>query len=442
MTPAARRAAPAVAELGPLMGPYLARQRWADRGQLESGTVETLDSEVVVPGPPSVLWMLVRAGEAVYQVTVGLRPLGDEIALGDRDIIGEVTGPDGPLLAYDALVDPVLARPLVRLTGADVADGAFVRSVGAEQSNSSLVVNEKLIVKFFRRLRRGPNPDVETTLALDAVGFNHVAPPMGRWRRGDYDLAVAQEYLAGGTEGWALALTSLRDLYGCDEDDPASAGGDFAGEAGRIGEMTGRLHLAMAEAFGTHPGDVGAWVSGLTVRLESLGLDRRLVERAHRLVERVGGLADPGPSIRVHGDYHLGQVMRTDVGWFVLDFEGEPERPLEERTRPTSALKDVGGMLRSLDYAAAVSGAEREAKAQRVVGERGRAWEQRNRQAFLRGYASVPGIDALLPAGDGQGVLGPFFELDKALYELAYERSFRPEWERIPAEAIERLLAG
>jgi maltokinase len=431
----------APAELLGLIGPYLARQRWGDRA-LAIADLQAQDTELVVNDSPYVRWLLVRAGDATYQLMIGLRPLEETIALGERDIIGEVPGPHGPLLAYDALVDPVLARSLVRLTGVEVGGDAFVRSVGAEQSNSSLVVNEKLIVKFFRRLREGPNPDVEVTRALDDVGFNHVAPMLGLWRRDDYDLAVAQEYLAGGTEGWSLALTSLRDLHACEEDDPAAAGGDFSAEAVRIGEMTARLHLAMAQAFGTHASEVGVWVASTTERIEQVGLERRQVEQARRLMDRVRALTDPGPSIRTHGDYHLGQVMRTDAGWFVLDFEGEPERPLHERIRPTSALKDVAGMLRSFDYAAAASLGEREAEQRPAAAERGRAWDHRNRNAFLQGYYSVPGIDALSPAEDREGVLRTYFELDKALYELAYERSHRPDWQEFPAAAIERLLAG
>ena len=152
-------------------------------------------------------------------------------------------------------------------------------------------------------------------------------------------------------------------------------------------------------------------------------------------------LADPGPAIRTHGDYHLGQVMRTDAGWYVLDFEGEPDRPLEERQRPTSPLRDVAGMLRSLHYASAVALTERDGD---EFAEAAAAWEARNRQAFLDGYLPVGGqgrascppteasVDAVLAA----------FELEKAVYELSYERAHRPDWEHIPLTALRRLGVG
>ena len=150
--------------------------------------------------------------------------------------------------------------------------------------------------------------------------------------------------------------------------------------------------------------------------------------------------AEPGPAIRTHGDYHLGQVMRTDAGWYVLDFEGEPDRPLEERQRPTSPLRDVAGMLRSLHYASAVALAERDGP---EFEQPAAAWEARNRQAFLDGYLPAATKGGILPADQASvdAVLAAF-ELEKAVYELAYERAHRPDWVHIPQAAISRLRAG
>jgi maltokinase len=149
----------------------------------------------------------------------------------------------------------------------------------------------------------------------------------------------------------------------------------------------------------------------------------------------------PGPAMRVHGDYHLGQVMRTDGGWYVLDFEGEPARPLDERLRPTSALKDVAGMLRSLTYAAWFVLGERNGEDTAWLEPMARAWEHRNRQAFLRGYYDHKGIDSLLPvAPKDREAVRLAFELEKAVYELAYEEAHRPSWARIPLVALRRLL--
>src|SRR5439155_12290607 len=149
---------------------------------------------------------------------------------------------------------------------------------------------------------------------------------------------------------------------------------------------------------------------------------------------RLRWVEDPGPTIRVHGDYHLGQVMRTDNGWYVLDFEGEPARPLEERRRPSSPLKDVAGILRSLHYASetAVRNYDQPDQAERL-GMLAAAWEGRNRRAFLDGYCETAQPAGLLPGDDASvaTVLGAF-ELDKAVYELAYEQSHRPDWVGIP----------
>ncbi len=148
---------------------------------------------------------------------------------------------------------------------------------------------------------------------------------------------------------------------------------------------------------------------------------------------------DPGPAIRVHGDYHLAQVLRTDAGWYVLDFEGEPARPLEERTRPSSPLKDVAGMLRSFSYASAVALSYQEDD----LSSLGRAWEARNRECFLAGYLrkAMDG-EAILPTDPAvRSAVLAAFELDKALYEVAYERANRPDWAHIPLGAVQRLTS-
>jgi maltokinase len=173
-------------------------------------------------------------------------------------------------------------------------------------------------------------------------------------------------------------------------------------------------------------------------RLPAPEIDR---DRVRAVYERLAGLERPGPSIRVHGDYHLAQVMRTDAGWYVLDFEGEPARPLEERRRPSSPLRDVAGMLRSFHYASHVALHERAEDDDEELQALARAWEQVNRDAFLDGYSTTEGIDALLPPdGDGVALVLGAFELDKAVYEVAYEVAHRPTWVRIPLQATERIL--
>ena len=156
--------------------------------------------------------------------------------------------------------------------------------------------------------------------------------------------------------------------------------------------------------------------------------------------DQTAQLRDVGPAMRIHGDLHLGQSLRADAGWYLIDFEGEPARPLAERIRPSSPLRDVAGMLRSFHYAAEVArweGAHDEDISRREAA----AWEERARQAFLAGYFGTEGIDALLPPEEHRQAVLDAFELDKAAYEVAYEVGFRPQWVPIPLAAIQRILS-
>jgi maltokinase len=245
-------------------------------------------------------------------------------------------------------------------------------------------------------------------------------------------------------------LTSLRDLFGVHdtqpvplitddgpppEPDPGQAGGDFSAEAERLGAMTAQLHVALAEAFGAGPGDARAWAEQVLARVAATSLPDGVTRAAiDAVVSSMCDVADPGSAIRVHGDYHLGQVMRTDSGWFILDFEGEPDRSLDERRRATSPLRDVAGMLRSFHYASLVALSDRD--------EIGlvEAWEERNREAFLDGYFAGAQAGGLLPAdrSSAEAILRGF-ELEKAAYELNYEIGHRPDWARIPTAALVRL---
>jgi maltokinase len=308
-------------------------------------------------------------------------------------------------------------------------------------SNTSVVFDERLIMKMFRRLAEGPNPDVEVTEALARVGFEHISAPVATWRRGEIDLAVVRVFLEGGTEGWQLALTSLRDVY-TSRLDPAETGGDFGPEAYRLGQITAEMHLKLAEAFGVAEAEPAAWAGSMVANLarsRARALDAPAIAAAYDALRSVG---DAGKSIRIHGDYHLGQTLRTDGGWYILDFEGEPALPLEERRKPSSPLRDVAGMLRSFHYAAEVALAERGGAADddelRTLGGR---WEQHVADAFRKGYFETDGIDELLPANerDREIVLKAFI-LAKAVYEVGYELAHRPEWARIPLEAVSRLI--
>ena len=462
--------------LAPQLAEYLPRQRWFGAKDRTIELVRICSTEVLY-GETS--WpALVRVDaevalggtdDARYQVLLGLRPTGVacEFLTGHESaVLGEFETSRGSVLVYDALLDAELALAFLRVVAPDFP-AERVRPLGAEQSNTSLVYDDAMILKVFRRLTEGHNPEVEVIETLASAGFRSVPEPLASWRKDGMDLAFLQRFLAGATDGWNIALTSLRELFAehsigatpppgdalggvappLESADPAEARGDFAGEAERIGEVTAELHQAMARGFGTTKVTGADWAAAMEEQLDrvlgpgagSRG-DGALADGARRIISRLREIPDPGPGIRVHGDYHLGQVLRTDAGWFVLDFEGEPARPLAERTRPSSPLKDVAGMLRSLSYASAVALSYQEDD----LSSLGRAWETRNRDSFMSGYLrkSVE-REPILPTDPAvRSAVLAAFELDKALYEVAYERANRPDWARIPLEAVGRLTGA
>jgi maltokinase len=250
----------------------------------------------------------------------------------------------------------------------------------------------------------------------------------------------------GATEGWQLARTSVRDLL-ASRLSPEEAGGDFAPDAERLGVVLGELHALMADAWGSDAADTAAWVAQMEEQLDRVageasgrlpaGVDPEVIRgRYRRLLE----LPDAGAQIRIHGDLHLAQVLRVDDGWRVLDFEGEPARRRDERFTTSSPLRDVAGILRSFHYAAATGLAEWGGEDGELA-ELAAHWEDRNRVAFLRGYLDVASAVELLPDDeDGRAEILRAFELDKAVYELAYELAYRPDQAAIPAEGVVRLV--
>ena len=437
-------------ELATLLPDFLVRQRWYGANDKKLDSIEISEFEVWTDAWPVLVWMVVdvRFGDgstARYQVPVGLRPLDQTERFLEgkgRGFLGDVDTSEGPALAYDALVDPDLAIEFVSHFAPD-EDVKRVRSLNVEMSNTSVVFDERLIMKMFRRLADGPNPDVEVTEALAGVSFEHISAPVATFRRDGIDLAVLRVFLEGGTEGWQLALTSLRDIYDS-RLEPTEAGGDFGPEAFRLGQITAEMHLCLGQALGVADGSAAEWADTMVAHLArsaARALDAPAIAAAYDAMRSV---EDPGTAIRIHGDYHLGQTMRTDAGWYILDFEGEPALPLAERRKPSSPLRDVAGMLRSLHYAAEVALAERGGEAQdeelRALGGR---WEQHVSAAFRKGYFEYKGIDALLPSTvrDRDLVLNAF-TLAKAVYEVGYELAHRPDWVRIPLAAVDRLASS
>jgi maltokinase len=254
-------------------------------------------------------------------------------------------------------------------------------------------------------------------------------------------LGILQRFYPGSVEGWRLATERVAAHYRSERGDP----GNFAGEAGALGRLTAELHAAMAAALPKvtegQPdlGRLGARLLGQLTQVAALvpevAAHRDAIKEVYAKAEAAGG--GSRHLQRIHGDYHLGQVLRVSDAWMVIDFEGEPARPIEERRRLASPLQDVAGMLRSFDYAAfqpLVVG-----QTELAAGDgRATAWIEANRAAFLEGYVGVAG-DAGWLAGDHELLLRAL-ELDKAVYEVMYEARHRPAWLQIPLGGIRRLL--
>ncbi|MBQ1443623.1 MAG: 1,4-alpha-glucan branching protein GlgB [Renibacterium sp.] len=331
---------------------------------------------------------------------------------------------------------------------------ARIRPISSEQSNSSVIVRGHgfpVIVKFFRVLNHGVNPDIEVGRALTAAGSAET-PALHGWlqavwsdswaaegapvRPADFgSLSVLHQLVPEAEDGWDLAVASASSAGGQAETAGQPGSVDFSVDAELLGSLTARLHSAMRGALGETALDPAA-------RLEFLGA---LAGRVRWAWDQAGAAVGPyqeqieqiladlmevrevASLQRIHGDLHLGQLIRTGtretgLRWFVLDFEGEPLRPVAERSSPDIPLRDVVGMLRSIDYAAATAGQQH--------GE----WAERTSTAFLRAYCADRGrIEQNSP-------LFLALWLDKALYEVVYELRNRPSWLHVPVNAVQRLL--
>jgi maltokinase len=445
---------------------YVNDQRWfAGKGGVSSiGEVVRLPWLATTANEPRVrvelITVITDGHPQVYQM-----PMAYYEAEPERMAHAYVGGYDDPelgsLVAYDALHDRSAIGAFVRgFVDDQSGDGGINHTVigivdldtdtpsvmlTGEQSNTSLVLGEDLLLKVFRKVAPGSNPDIEIHAALTRAGSDTIAPLRG-WIATipnddgeSYELAMLQEFMRSGTDGWEYARASVRDLMMEADLHADEVGGDFAPEADRLGATVARLHADLAAALETDEWDAGG-LAELAARLhrrldEAVAAAPELAPYAAALAVTYDGVARLDTTVpiqRIHGDLHLGQALRTIGGWLIIDFEGEPAKPLAERRALDAPVRDVAGMLRSFDYAAysLVLPSDMSSQEHHRVDE----WARRNRDAFLNGYAAESSVDPR-----DHGLLLRAYEIDKAAYEVVYEKRNRPSWVNIPLSAIERL---
>jgi maltokinase len=430
---------------------YVTRQRWYGSKSRAVSHSEVLDTVTIRQAEPQLTLALVEmrfdtGAHEIYQLLFSgstdsrtFDGLAEEAGIAREIVSAMRTGET--LQGAQGVAE---FRPAENFSALGRELGA-ARLVSSEQSNTSVVFDDALILKVFRRLEPGINPELEILRFLTEQGFRNI-PALGGWY--EYSggpltatLGLLQEYVAGAVDGWELALGEI-----------ASAPESFLDRLGRLGEVTAQMHTAL----GSDPGNLAFAAEEPSV--ESLGLltatvdeeiarvflslpddDDRLAPifgRGEEVREQLRLLTHAGSSgrvIRTHGDYHLGQTLWRANDWIILDFEGEPARTLVERRRKRSPLRDVAGILRSFAYAATAAELTRDAD---VPDD----WEERARDRFLESYLETVDATLLPPGGAAIERLLAVFELEKAVYELRYELDNRPDWVGIPVAGIERLM--
>jgi maltokinase len=383
-----------------------------------SGPVTVIRSEVLRPGRPGLLDIVADVGGQRAHLVVGLRAVGDEthfLRAGEEHALGLLETDDGLAVCTDALRDAQLG-PLLLATVRNVPPRpGSVALVREDDEVTVLDCGDRGDLTVFPWLADGPRASVDLMMGLEQAGFNHVAAPLVRWTWEGHDLGLVQEPLVDRSGGWALALTSLRDLY-ASGGLPEEAGGDFGPEAHALGTMAARMHLALDRAFLRHLEPVAGWVDEGEQAV--MAADPSLLE-APGVAAMLAALRQPGlrlAVLRTHGDFGLARTARTDHGWVVTDCAPGgvlPGSPLPGRRSP---LCDVADLLWSLHQASVAAAAERDPAGRLGLAELGQAWEARNRRALVGGYLGTPGIAEVVGA-DRDLVLHlvSFFELTRSV---------------------------
>jgi maltokinase len=430
---------------------FIERQRWfGSKGHAITG-IGLAECLVISTRPPVVLALIeVRLGASspeLYQMLLAVEAGVNRAS--DRPIITSTS----KAVVTEASDDPSFVRLIAsgeessligssgEVTFSSVSNiktgSSLIRRLDAEQSNSALVVDEKLFVKVYRRIEAGINPELEMLLFLCERGFRRV-PMLAGWYgyRGKElrtTLGISQSFLPGATDGWSLGLVEL-----------VEDSSRYLERLARLGDVIGAMHCVLASDR-DDPDFAPEESTAETMSLLSATLEERVdqlaasipdgrAEALRDLARAVMQLPPPGQLIRCHGDLHLGQVVWTDDDWVVLDFEGEPARSLTSRRQKAHPLRDVAGILRSFSYLSAALEMQHRQPSQPE-------WESEARASFLDAYRSRVHEARLLPDEiAAQEQLIAAFELEKVLYELEYELRHRPDWMPVPLAGIGRLL--
>jgi trehalose synthase-fused probable maltokinase len=504
-----------ISKLEPLLPDFLTSRRWF---RSKARTIQNVLIEDVVPidrADSSILMLRVGFADGasdlyVLPVSIASGPLDSEEVItseGGRVVYGALSNP----AFRDALLDAVRCERrfngargeflAARTSAFDEECGANGASIDsfvsrAEQSNTSVIYRDRYILKLFRRIEAGVNPDVEVGRFLTERGFEHTPAVLGtlayRTKNGaEYAAGILQEFVPNRGDAWKYTLESLSEfferalarkerpaptLHPLDlmrramPDETRELLGEYADSAGLLGRRTAEMHAALTGAAGLPdfvpepftPEDAAKLYEEMRgqadftfelLRHKQAVLTDAAAEAAGKLLRiedqvtaRFTTLKESSIDavrIRYHGDFHLGQVLYTGRDFMIIDFEGEPARPLADRRAKTLAMRDVAGMIRSFQYAGyaalfgQVSGLPAQGEVRNAVESWAAYWTAWVSAAFLRVYFDEAGSRPFVPADpQQQRILFDAFLLQKALYEVAYELNNRPDWVRIPLHGI------